>query len=224
MALAPAAACRRIGESRPGPARSSRVHNVVLALQIAGVAALAFSVMCVYLLACDPKLRIVHGIEHATARLLEEGGLPVPRAQAERGGFVLELFGDAAIGGDEIAAVAGEAIARLCAGETRLAYDPECGTVHGCRFVLPPLAAGAAAAASEALGLSEPLALALALALAVAAYLARRPVGMFLQRVATVSTRFAAATVTEVESRAHADGLRITVGLRIFRDPRSIGE
>jgi len=94
--------------------------------------------------------------------------------------------------------------------------------VHGCRFALPPVAAAAAATTAGVLGLPELLALALAIGLAAAAYLARRPVGMFLQRVATVSTRFAAASVTEVASRPHAGGLRITVGLRIFRDPRSL--
>ena len=198
------------------------MHHVLVVVQLLGIAAVALTALCVYLLACDPKLRIVHGIEHATAKLLEEGGVPVPSAQSERGGFVLELASDADVRDDEVARAAGEAIARLRAGETRLAYDRDCGTVHGCRFALPPIAAGAAAMGAGALGLPELFTLALAAGLAAAAYLARRPVGMFLQRVATVSTRFAAATVTCVESRPHAGGLRITVGLRILRDPRSV--
>lgn len=202
--------------------RCPAMHLALVVVQIAGIAAIALSAVCVYLLACDPKLRIVHGIEHATAKLLEADGVPVPSAQAERGGFVLELAGDVAVRDEEVARAAGEAIARLRAGETGLAYDRDCGTVHGCRFALPPIAAGVAALVAGALGLPELLALALAAALAVAAYLARRPAGMYLQRVATVSTRFAAASVTEVERRSHAGGLRITVGLRIFRDPRSL--
>ncbi len=147
--------------------------------------------------------------------------MPVPSAQSERGGFVLELAGDVAVRDEEVARAAGEAIARLRAGETGLAYDRDCGTVHGCRFALPPIAAGVAALAAGALGLpgcsrspSRPRS-------PWPRTLARRPAGMFLQRVATVSTRFAAASVTEVERRPHAGGLRITVGLRIFRDPRS---
>jgi hypothetical protein len=146
----------------------------------------------------------------------------VPCRAIERGGFVLELPGDVVVGDEEIAAAAGEAIARLHAGEAWLAYDRECGTVHGCRFALPPVAAGAAAWVAEVLGLPEPLAPVFALGLAVAAYLARRPIGVGLQRVATVSTRFASAVVTGVESRRRAGGLRITVGLRILRDPRSV--
>jgi hypothetical protein len=184
--------------------------------------AVAFSAACLYVLACDPKTRIVHGLEHATIRLLEAGGVPVPTAQSDRGGFELDIPGDVAVRDDEVAAAAFEAIARVRAGEAGLAYDPECGTVHGCRFALPPIAAGAAATAADVLGLAEPLALALAGGLAVAAYFARRPFGLFLQRVATVSTKFASATVTDVESTPHRGGVRITVGLRIFRDPRSV--
>jgi hypothetical protein len=198
------------------------MHQVLVVVQLVGVAAVALCALCVYLLTCDPKLRIVHGIEHATIKVLEASGVPVPSGQAERGGFVLELPDHVVVGDEEIAAAAASAIARLRAGEAWLAYDRECGTVHGCRFVLPPVAAGAAAWVAEALGLPEPLALVFALGLAVAAYCARRPIGVGLQRVATVSTRFASAIVTGVESRRRAGGLQITVGLRILRDPRSV--
>ena len=198
------------------------MHHVLLLVQLAGAMAVVFGAVCLYVLACDPKTRIVHGLEHATIRILEAGGVPVPTAQSERGGFELDIPGDFAVRDEEVAAAAAEAIARVRAGEARLAYDPECGTVHGCRFVLPPLAAGAVAAVADLLGLPDPLALVLAVALAVAVYLAHRSIGLFLQRVATVSTKFAAASVTDVESRPHRGGLRITVGLRIFRDPRSL--
>src|SRR6185295_10696256 len=105
-------------------------------------------------LASDRSARIIHGIEHATANVLEERGLPVLGGQTTHGMFTIDIAHDGKhYEGLEttVGEAATDAISRLRFGERHLAYDRRCGTSRMVGWALLAFAIVAAGIAGMAL-------------------------------------------------------------------------
>lgn len=127
------------------------------------------------------RLRQSHALEHATMHLL---ALRVPRlrlvGRSDWSGF--SLYGN--VGTGAVLAAATEALARLRAGETRLAVHPRCGTnlaVGGVLFA-------AATYVAVSLPVRSPVKRALAVGAAMmGALMLAQPTGLAIQRQLTTS-------------------------------------
>jgi hypothetical protein len=147
---------------------------------------------------------VVHGIEHATAKVLTERGHRVLAGQTEEKLFKLWLRPPARSPGsvplptsEELRAACGVAIERV-RSDPEYAIHARCGTSWAALFLL----AMVCALVTTGLGLFTELRFTWLLGVmgAVVTLLAcgARPLGAWLQRVATVSTGFKAVRVQRV--------------------------
>lgn len=166
----------------------------------------------------DRRIRALHGLEHATAHLLERQGQHLLGGRTHSRGFRLGAGADLSGAGGALAVVraaAEEAIARLRAGEERLAFHPRCGSTWLVGVGLAAIGTLCFAAVGLAGALSLPAMVAVALAGIAVPTLLVRPLGLLLQRVATVEPRFAAATVTGVQRVALEGGFGYEVEVEL---------
>ncbi len=176
-------------------------------------------------LASDHGTRIVHGLEHATANVLEERGFPLLGGQTRRGRFALEIVHDGKhyeFLEDSVALAAKDAISRLRFGEDRLAFDPRCGTSLLVAIALLALSIAGSGAAALFLGMATGTAFALTVIAGWLARLVARRAGLAVQRWLTVSTAFASAVVTRIDTAVSADGRTITAAVTVDVIPAAV--
>src|SRR5258706_16481415 len=81
----------------PDPAGFPYLRALLVLVQMIGVVWLSIRMLSsreLAALASDHSARIIHGIEHATANVLEERGLPLIRGQTTHGMFTLDIVHD----------------------------------------------------------------------------------------------------------------------------------
>jgi hypothetical protein len=165
----------------------------------------------------DQRLRISHGVEHATVDLLALQGAPVTQGTAHADHFVLSLERDDHF--DVWLARVREtteiAIARYASGDTALAYAHTCGTSTQLAFLLRLAAVAVPGVALHLLGAPAHFML-LAWLLAVRTSQAiDKPLGILAQRWFTVSTEFESVAVGEVLSSETEETFEVRVMLDI---------
>ncbi len=170
--------------------------------------------------------RVIHGLEHATWKVLEERGIPVGSGQTSHGMFALEFRNDGTLYETfetTVRDAATDAISRIRFGEHRLAYDRRCGTSYLVGLSLLALAIVGVGIAALILGAPSGLTFAYSVIAAFTAHLIARPVGLAAQRWLTVSTNFSSAVVTHVEKRVSSDGDTLTaiVMIDVIPKPRA---
>jgi hypothetical protein len=166
----------------------------------------------------DQRTRIVHGLEHATAALIQrEHGL-VLGGISWRNRFQLHRTGEP-IDPDALAAkvrvAVASAIERVKAGEHELAYTPQCSTSLavgqlGVSFAM--LAAGVFAWAMSLPAWVTLIALIAAIDISVQF---THFLGILAQRWFTVSTAFSSATVRSVKALKFGDGTMVHVDIDV---------
>jgi hypothetical protein len=173
----------------------------------------------------DHRTRIVHGLEHATIRVLEERGIQVRSGMTYNGEFELVLDHDGRNWErwGEYRAAAGEAIRRVMAGEHALAYSIHCGTSYVVAISLYAIAIVAAGLVARVLGAPVGIVWAMTVGAALSARAIARRTGLAVQRWLTVSTDIEHAAVTGVEQRARPDGNRFVVTIALFVQPAARG-
>ncbi len=171
----------------------------------------------------DHRTRIVHGLEHATIKILLDRGVPVNGGITHHRQFVLSIANNGTTWDQfpEIESAAREAIQRVMAGEHELAYTPRCGTsflVARCLFCVAVVVAGLGA---WAFGAPLGIMWAATVGAALSAGAVARPAGLAVQRWLTVSTDLASGAVTNVERTVTSSGdwLHVTVSLDV--EPRA---
>ena len=174
------------------------------------------------------RVRILHGLEHATIAVLRERDIFVPRGMTYDRMFELELASDdgARTTDEMIATACDAAIARVKRGEHMLVFTTYCGTSLVVGWMLVALAI--AGVGAIALAYDVPTGYAFAGTVAMFA-LARRltgPIGLFAQRAFTVSPHFASARVLRVYREVTPNGRRVIYTVRVDVEPISsvIGE
>ncbi|MBA2541618.1 MAG: hypothetical protein H0V17_18385 [Deltaproteobacteria bacterium] len=158
------------------------------------------------------QTRVIHGIEHATAKVLAERGLEARSGQTTHGLFTLDFEHDGTSYENLEAMVrdaASDAISRIRFGEHTLAYHERCGTSFLVGRAVLTLTIAAIGLAALIVGLPIGYTFALTVGGAFGAIAFARPVGIAAQRWITVSTDFASAVVTRVDKRVSADGDRL---------------
>ncbi len=170
--------------------------------------------------------RVIHGLEHATAKVLEERGVPVGSGQTSHGMFALEVRHDGTLYESfetTVRDAATDAITRIRFGEHTLAYDRRCGTNYLVGLSLLALAIVGVGLAASILGVPSGLTFGASVIAVFAARLVARPVGLAAQRWLTVSTNFSSAVVTHVEKRVSSDGDTLTaiVMIDVIPKPRT---
>lgn len=169
----------------------------------------------------DRRTRVIHGLEHACAQLLERAGHPVLAGQAHPGFFALEVVNDGRASTTAVEQATAEAIARITAGERALALDPRCGTSLLVGAVSVSALLVAATIAGLVAGIAHgPLILGTAIA-ALGVWRGARRLGLLVQRTLTVSTAFAAARghrIVRVPS-ASGDTAAFLVYVQVFLTP-----
>jgi hypothetical protein len=141
------------------------------------------------------RIRQNHALEHATVTILS-GKIPNLRVSARSSpqGFV--IFGSVDL--EKVRAAAGEALARLQAGEAELAIHPNCGTnvAVGLSFT--------AVSWLLALTLMRPRTrIFSALAGAMGAGLLARPLGAIVQRYVTTLPDLRGVRITDIRRRSY---------------------
>lgn len=143
------------------------------------------------------RIRQHHGIEHATVTLLSQRIKGVQLvARSDFDGFT--VFGE--VDTHALAAAAGEALARLQAGERDLTIHPNCGTNLAAAGALSGVAAFVAGSGQRRSLWWERLPS--AILAATLALLAAPPVGRWLQEHVTTSSQVAGLRIAGVERRA----------------------
>jgi uncharacterized protein DUF6391 len=178
----------------------------------------------VWALARDRRVRILHGLEHATIRVLEERGATIAEGRTHARSFTIRMPRDKQFEHTHVVvAAANAAIARIARGETRLAYSPQCGTSLVAARLFVALAIVGAGIAAMIGGVPHGFMFAGTVVAVVLADRAARPFGMFAQRAWTVSTAFASARVVRVERWVSPSGE--SVGFDVYIDvvPRERG-
>ncbi len=170
--------------------------------------------------------RVIHGLEHATVKVLEERGVPVRSGLTSHGMFALELRNDGTLYENfetTVRDAASDAITRIRFGEHTLAYDRRCGTSYLVGLSLLSLAIVGLGVAALILGIPSGLTFAYSVIAALGARLISRPAGLAAQRWLTVSTNFSSAVVTHVEKRVSSDGDTLTaiVMIDVIPKPRA---
>jgi len=169
------------------------------------------------------RMRILHGLEHATAKVLAERGLDVRSGVTQAGQFLLVLDHDGRTWEqlDEIRDAARDAIRRVIAGEHGLAYHERCGTSYVVALCLHAIAIVGAGLGAYALGAPTGLLWAATVGAGAIVRVVARRTGLLVQRWLTVSTDLAHATVTRVERRVTSSGDRLEVVVAIDVEPRA---
>lgn len=169
----------------------------------------------------DHRTRILHGLEHATIRVLEERGIFVRSGQTYRGEFelVLDHEGRNWERWGEYRAAATDAIRRVIAGEHALAYSIHCGTSYLVAISLYAIAIVVAGLVAHGLGAPVGIVWATTVGAALSARAIARRTGLAVQRWLTVSTDIEHAAVTGVEQRPRPNGNRFVVTIAVFVQP-----
>jgi hypothetical protein len=140
------------------------------------------------------RIRQHHGIEHATVTLLSQRikGVQIV-ARSDFDGFT--VFGE--VDTQVLTAAAGDALARLQAGERDLTIHPNCGTNLAAAGILSGVAAFVAGSGQRRSLWWERLPS--AILAATLALLAAPPVGRWLQEHVTTSSQVAGLRIARVE-------------------------
>jgi len=174
------------------------------------------------------RLRILHGLEHATIAVLEERGIEVARGLSHDRMFELEIMSEvgASTTVELIGSATDAAIARVRGGEHELVYTPLCGTSVVVGWMLVGLAVSGAGALALAVHMATGHAFAGTVALFVLARWLTGPLGLFAQRAFTVSPRFASACVRTIFREVTPNGRRVIYTVCVDVEPISsvIGE
>jgi len=151
-------------------------------------------------LARNKKTRVIHGLEHAAAKILEEQKTTVHGGLTHDGYF--EIYVDKARSeAHQAAAVrraANAAIRRVRAGERHLAFHRNCGTSMLVTAILVALIATASTLVGLFMTVSPRALLALGASYVVLLLLGARPLGLLAQRLLTVSTTFRSARILRI--------------------------
>ena len=193
------------------------------------LAVLAIGVLCLGSrelreLATDRTTRIIHGLEHATATVLEERGIRVPSARTHHGMFMLDIPHDGRTWEQlepTVRTATEDAISRIRFGERALAYNVHCGTSYLVAFALLALAIVGAGLVAFAFEVPSGITFAATVAAGLVARLAARPAGLFAQRWLTVSTDFASAIVLRVDRHVDMGGATIHAAVLVDVIPRA---
>ena len=159
-------------------------------------------------LARDRTTRVIHGLEHATAKVLSQEGSIVYGGLTHTGFFELHLYreGKAEDQAATVRAAVKAAVRRIRGGERGLAYHPQCGTSMLVTVTLMALMALASAAIGLFMDLSPRILLAVGGTYVGVLLVAARPLGLLAQRFLTVSTSFRSARVLRVVRGLERDG------------------
>jgi hypothetical protein len=173
----------------------------------------------------DERTRVIHGLEHATIAVLAERGIAVSHGVTLRGMFDLALPNDGRSWerAPMIRNAALAAIRRVKKGERALAYTDRCGTSYAVGFLMMCLAVSAAGAVAFAYGVPHGYTFAATVAALLAARAAARPLGRLAQRLLTVSTRSASATVGAIEHEVSPDGAFVYYAVHVAVAPAPPG-
>ena len=153
------------------------------------------------------KTKVVHGLEHATIKLLEKDGFTVGGGVTlSEKRFLVTLGAEGKRAASRaIKRAFKTAVRRIRGGEEDLVYDPRCGTsalVGVSLFALLAVAAGVVGLFMTIPPIASALALAL---LAGVPVVAIRPLGLLAQRLFTVSSDFERASPVKVIRRGRDD-------------------
>jgi hypothetical protein len=174
------------------------------------------------------RVRILHGLEHATIAVLAERAIFVPRGLTYDRMFELELPGDdgARTTDEMIATACDAAIARVKRGEHELVFTKYCGTSLVVGWMLVALAVATVGAIALAYAVPTGYAFAGTVALFALARRLTGPLGLFAQRAFTVSPHFASARVRKVMREVTPNGRRVIYTVCVDVEPISsvIGE
>ncbi|MEP6860471.1 MAG: DUF6391 domain-containing protein [Deltaproteobacteria bacterium] len=174
------------------------------------------------------RMRILHGLEHATIAVLRERDIFVSRGLTCDRMFELELASEdgARTTGEMIATACDAAITRVKRGEHALVFTKYCGTSLVVGWLLVALAVAGAGAFALACHVATGYAFAGTVGLLVLARRLTGPLGLFAQHVFTVSPRFGSARVLRVYREVTPDGRRVIYTVRVDVEPISsvIGE
>ena len=187
------------------PWHAAWIRPVLFILQLAGLAGIVYTIrnsVGIRALIRDRRTRGVHGLEHATATLLEQRGIVVGSGCSFVDSFVLVIDHGGRLHDriSEVKATVIEAIARIRQGEHALAYHPRCGTSRLVATLL--LSTTVVMVWLTALIFRLPLAYVASgtLVMLVAAYRLMTPLGLLAQRAFTVSVDLASAHVKGVHA------------------------
>jgi hypothetical protein len=167
--------------------------------------------------------RVIHGLEHATANVLEERGVHVLEGLTGHGMFTLVVEHDGTHYEHfetTVRDAAKDAISRIRFGETSLAYTKRCGTSQLVGYALLSIAVVGAGLAALILDIPTGLTFAFTVAAGFLANALTPRAGIAAQRWLTVSTAFASATVTHVEKRVSSDGNQLAAVVMIDVIPK----
>ncbi|HET9988001.1 MAG TPA: DUF6391 domain-containing protein [Kofleriaceae bacterium] len=205
-----------------------RVVLVVAQVGAAVATVMAFALVPAMRGLLTERMRILHGLEHATIAVLRERDIVVPRGLTYDRMFELELAGEdgARTDAEMIATACDAAIARVKRGEHALVFTEYCGTSLVVGWLLVALAVSGAGALALVYHVATGYAFAGTVALFVLARRLTGPLGLFAQRMFTVSPRFASARVRGVDREVTPDGRRVVYTVRVDVEPISsvIGE
>ncbi len=146
----------------------------------------------------DRRTRVIHGIEHGAAAVLEQAGFDVSSGETRSGFFRLRFNTYAPNPCDDpskIHKAVADAVARIRSSEPHLAYHPRCGTSALVTAMLLSILSLAVAAVGLFLTITALTWLVLSAVLAAAFIIFPRPLGLLAQRYLTVSTDFMSAHV-----------------------------
>lgn len=169
------------------------------------------------------QTRVIHGLEHATAKVLEERGVGVASGLTTHGMFTLDVIHDGTAYENFEATVrdaATDAISRIRFGEHDLAYDRRCGSSLLVGIALMAVAIIGIGLSGLILGWPVGYTYAFTVLAGFGARGLSRPAGIAAQRYLTVSTDFASAIVTRVDKRVSSDGSTLTAIVMIDVIPR----
>ena len=154
----------------------------------------------------DRTNRVIHGLEHATLKLLEQTGLTAVGGQTHDGFFEITVRNEGRASIEAVRSAAWHAVRRIPEGDTALAYDPRCGTSLAVALSLIAVIVVAGGVVGLALGLDPGVVIAATIIAALAGWFAARPLGLLAQRAWTVSTDFRYGRVAKITRTTSGDG------------------
>ncbi|CAN5637948.1 hypothetical protein BH11MYX1_BH11MYX1_37290 [soil metagenome] len=209
------------------PERFAYLEPMLLVAQLAALIAVGSVVIGMPTLRglLTEHVRIIHGMEHATAGVLEECGVVVRSGQAYEHHFELCVESGAHTERD-VRSAATVAIRRVSGGEHALVYSVRCGTSMLAGWLMAALAIGIIGIVGFVYAVPVGYELAGTVLLVALARRGAIPLGLFAQRAWTVSANLASARVGEVTRRTSADGDRTyyNVSIAVERVPATIAE
>jgi hypothetical protein len=161
-------------------------------------------------LARDQRTRVLHGLEHACIRLLQRRRCTPLSGQTHTGFFEVDVANDGRASVEAVEQATELAIARVASGDAALALHPQCGTSLMVGLVMVSLLLVVGGVAGLVAGLELRMVTAGMALASLLAWWGSRPLGIWVQRRLTVSTRFADAEVQHVKRVVHASGKTAT--------------